>query len=745
MRKCLMRIPPQVGMLGATAAIAILAGCAGALRQSPAVNDGPGAGTASSLHHRFGGTVVAPPFASKRANDVFFHRPIVDRTKGQRIGSLRPCAAGYGYLFGSDNSSGNLDIYCGPGPKYGVPFGEPAFRTIAGGAGWGLAVFKKILAAGVTGGTITLYNLPTVAVNKTLTLAHAASGYNAYGLAFDKNGGLYATEWPGPYVDYWRKPTAGGAPNCTYAATLASEAYYVAAVGTNTTVVYGFDGFSSSVPAVTEMVSNMPKCAGITEKPLLTLGSLAQGNGFPGGLSTNKTGELIANNQYGTMYDLGAYPGAAVKATCQWEFSPNDMTNLTFDTKRGIWGTDINFAGSPLETYLWSFVYPFNGGPCQTPGPGGGPTFAVASDEYLGVAAYDDGPGGPAPPPTEIFNQYDAIPPGPTPTNFEVVFAGDVRQYLGSEPLWGPFNPFCPPSRGPNNPCPPSISYNSATNTTTVTYSGPQLYQNIPGHPGQAHFGLLGSNAPQGGLKVVASYWSYSARSSRRGTSSTVAMPALSITYNQPLGDYGWAYAVVYVEASFEPITASNPAPYGLWFEIPYLPNGNNQPQFTFTNYGSQPIYTANSGIVLNQPVPSDPKCQSNPACQENLTLLGNLNYVNMPPEDPGSPFGPMQYPPPNQLNGGGGPGCISSHGLGVSPCPVTLTASNPTQTVTVASSGGTVTEASNCGGIATLTEQSSGQTWKVTAGSQPGQCVATFTTSGAGGSIEATLPITNQ
>ncbi len=104
-----------------------------------------------------------------------------------------------------------------------------------------------------------------------------------------------------------------------------------------------------------------------------------------------------------------------------------------------------------------------------------------------------------------------------------------------------------------------------------------------------------------------------------------------------------------------------------------------------------------------------------------------------------------MQYPPPNQLNGGGGPGCISSHGLGVSPCPVTLTASNPTQTVTVASSGGTVTEASNCGGIATLTEQSSGQTWKVTAGSQPGQCVATFTTSGAGGSIEATLPITNQ
>ena len=70
--------------------------------------------------------------------------------------------------------------------------------------------------------------------------------------------------------------------------------------------------------------------------------------------------------------------------------------------------------------------------------------------------------------PAELWNQIlnDPCPPygsGPCPTNFEVVFAGDLRNSIPpQQPLYGHYNAFCPPSHGPSNPCPPTITYNPA-------------------------------------------------------------------------------------------------------------------------------------------------------------------------------------------------------------------------------------------------------------------------------------------
>ena len=166
--------------------------------------------------------------------------------------------------------------------------------------------------------------------------------------------------------------------------------------------------------------------------------------------------------------------------------------------------------------------------------------------------------------PPEIINQFVSVPPGTaTPTNFEIVLKGNlVNAICGpsnppclDQPLYGPYNPFCPPSGGP---CYPTVTYNPSTNTTTVEYSGPTLYQNIPGHTNYYHFGLFAGPSSTGSVKglEVTSYWSYA-------SSPNVPQPIVSINSGNTLQkSANWAYALVFIAVATSP---KGPAVYGTW------------------------------------------------------------------------------------------------------------------------------------------------------------------------------------
>jgi hypothetical protein len=262
--------------------------------------------------------------------------------------------------------------------------------------------------------------------------------------------------------------------------------------------------------------------------------------------------------------------------------------------------------------------------------------------------------------PAELFNQIlvDPCPSSGTscPTNFEVVFRGNLTNVIPSQqPLYGHYNAFCPPSRGPSNPCPPYITFNPTANTTTVTFGGPNstygttLYQNSV-HPGDVHFALMAGSGGQASIKPLEqyAYWTYA-------SAPPVAAPIVSVNWRQQAdtAEIGgatvkWAYAVVYIAGALKP---NSPSVYASWLTIPYVLKGSNQPRFAFTNFGKQPIYVTSSGVVLGLPVPTDPECIKLPDCSENMDIISTLNEIGYPPPGTsGSPFVPLQYPPPSVL-----------------------------------------------------------------------------------------------
>jgi hypothetical protein len=267
--------------------------------------------------------------------------------------------------------------------------------------------------------------------------------------------------------------------------------------------------------------------------------------------------------------------------------------------------------------------------------------------------------------PTEIFNQFDTPPAtsDPQPTNFEIVLSGNVVNALCGatnppcldQPVYGPYNPFCPPSHNRTNPCYPTVTYNPSNNTTTVTYSGATLNYNEPGYPGLVHFGLLSTPSQPGSLYgiVLNSYFSYPPslpRHRRRGDSQSTSLePIVNIEWKSNVKESAkWAYAEVFIDVSLKP---DGTAAYGTWNDVAYVPKGSTQPHLTFTNYGKQALYVVSSGIIPGIAVPSDPECQSNPACPENMTILGMLNYAGSPPPGSGSSaFIPLTYPPAKVL-----------------------------------------------------------------------------------------------
>ena len=248
------------------------------------------------------------------------------------------------------------------------------------------------------------------------------------------------------------------------------------------------------------------------------------------------------------------------------------------------------------------------------------------------------------PRPAEILNEWASLPSGPQATDFEIVLCGNWTDQIGYQPLWGPYNPFCPPSNGPSNPCPPTVSYNASTNTTTVSFSGPTLFQNIPSHPGLYHFGLLSTWYDQSlDNMVLAQYWTYASQ-------SPVTQPMVSVNWDSKvLTCASWKYATIYIAVA---LTKGGTAVTGQWMQTAYcLTNGKN-PVFTFQNYGPQTLYVVSSGVVLNQPVPTDPSCYTTQSgCAQDMAILSTLNFAGMPPPGyAGSPFVNLKKPPPSIL-----------------------------------------------------------------------------------------------
>lgn len=259
--------------------------------------------------------------------------------------------------------------------------------------------------------------------------------------------------------------------------------------------------------------------------------------------------------------------------------------------------------------------------------------------------------------PPELWNGFVTPPTsGPPPIDFDIVFVGNVTSDFPSplQPGYGVYDPFCPPSQTCTNE---TVSYNASTNTTTFSFNAIppyyQLYQNISGHGNEVHFGIL--NGP-GGTRVKClkwyTEWTFASAPAQQTPVLNICNPKKVKTKSAAAEPT--VFATVFVAESFAPITSSQPATAGTWIDVPYTQSAGSQkkqPKFEFTNATSQTIYTANSGIVLDQSYPSDPSCIKNLYCAENIANLELLNYAGMPPPtSASSPFSKMQYPPPSSI-----------------------------------------------------------------------------------------------
>ena len=259
--------------------------------------------------------------------------------------------------------------------------------------------------------------------------------------------------------------------------------------------------------------------------------------------------------------------------------------------------------------------------------------------------------------PVELWNGFVNIPPasGPQPTDFEIIFQGNVTSDFPSplEPGYGVYDPFCPTTQVCNNM---TVTYNSSSNTTTFEWSGSTLYHNLgSNHPNEVHFGIL--NGPGGTyVKCLNWYTEWTFPSSPPEITPVINVCNKKKVKSKAAAAAPTVFATVFVETSFSPINASNPATSGTWIDIPYTQlKGSAQPELEYTNNTNQPIYTANSGIVLNQSYPTDSECLKNLYCTENVNDLEQLNYEGMPP--PGSassPFVPLVKPPPSVIQPSG-------------------------------------------------------------------------------------------
>jgi hypothetical protein len=376
-----MQVSKSFVAFATTALVAFLAGCSGGSQFAPAqsgsatqsVNRAPARDASRGVQASLTG---GPAVMTSRLSDGRFV------STGIKPNKTVP------QLFLSDNPTGNVDQFNEDKPNALV-------ATCAGCGGWGLAVSPdklgatQLLAIGKSGGSILIYDtLPTPTLISTLT----TSGGNAYGICFDGTGGIYSTDFgASTNVDYFTKAQvlgAGGGPTTTLHTTALTDARYTAcdydklgSKGENYVMVNGFTG--AGTDGVEEL---LPVDA--------LVNTVAGPNGsFPGGLALDKKDDLIVNDQYGAMFDLGNKEPwkAHYKASCTWGFNPNDYTNIAFDdVQNEIWAADPTFAGVTMGV---SNKYKFAGGnKACAPGPSGGPTATQSGEaQYLGVAVWPNG------------------------------------------------------------------------------------------------------------------------------------------------------------------------------------------------------------------------------------------------------------------------------------------------------------------------------------------------------------------
>jgi hypothetical protein len=322
----------------------------------------------------------------------------VDGNPGNRIARLSenrfttPNATAKSYLFASDNSTGNVDIFPEDNPTNPL-------STCAGCGGWGLAISPEgsghpaLLAVGKSGGTVEIYKSvgPSPVHLATLTLS---SGGNSYGLCWARDGGLYADNWPTGAIDFFNhaKVIGGGAPTRTLTVTGDNTVVYYVACDNETIskknilLSYGYNGSNDNVDV--DLVAQSTGAETFEQ----TIGNLGSGTGFPGGLAVDANDNLVANDQYGTLLDLGNKEPWHGKPTavCTWGFNPNDLTSIVFDnTQNELWGGNVQFSGA--GEFAQSYAYPLlQKGACKSPGSSGGPTTEQSGETagYLGVAVY---------------------------------------------------------------------------------------------------------------------------------------------------------------------------------------------------------------------------------------------------------------------------------------------------------------------------------------------------------------------
>ncbi len=249
--------------------------------------------------------------------------------------------------------------------------------------------------------------------------------------------------------------------------------------------------------------------------------------------------------------------------------------------------------------------------------------------------------------PSEMFNFAVMAPPGVN--GYDVTFGGDWSQEIGSQQLTQQFDPFC----AAGDTCTPDVGV--ANGITVLTWYGPQIYENTQwGY----HFGL--ASAPSGDAVVgcdpndpnstgtalaqcqLDADWIYPSQPHTESPFVGISWPHKHAAIKT------WAFAEVYLSVSLKP---NGPPAFMIWQDVPYAADGSKQPKLKFTNHGSQKLYVLSSGMIPDQPVPTDPDCVKNPGCAEDMAILATLNYAGAPPPGyPGSEFIRMTYPPAKVL-----------------------------------------------------------------------------------------------
>lgn len=242
----------------------------------------------------------------------------------------------------------------------------------------------------------------------------------------------------------------------------------------------------------------------------------------------------------------------------------------------------------------------------------------------------------------ELNNNTNAIPSGPdtsaTPSAFVLTFHGNKSTDISTANLPFAFNPFCPVSY--TSGCNPVVNFDPSTNSTGSTLTGFPFDPNTPESDQEFHVGAIFRGGRDYAVSADLKYGPY----------GTAPVPFISVNPAKLVKKSpSWAYAEVYVAASLK--SGGKPV-LNSWTEIGYVPNGSAQPKFTFENHGKQTLYVESSGIILDQPIPTDPACRKlNPLCPDDYKILASLNFIGSPPPGySGSQFIPMQYPPPKVL-----------------------------------------------------------------------------------------------